>query len=732
MAAPDSSPANGHPASDSALQCLAVIARLHRVAADPRQLKREFGGTEKAVDATTVVRAARSLGLKSREIRTSLRRLSRSPLPAICPLQDGAMVVLARAGDEQVLIQDPRASRPQALSLEEFRERWSGRLILVTRRAGDDNPLRKFDISWFLPALKRYRRLFGEVLLASFFLQLFALATPLFFQVVVDKVLVHQGLTTLDVLAIGFLVVATFDVVLGGLRTYLFSHTTNRVDVELGAKLYRHLLALPMAYFEARRVGDSVARVRELDTIREFITGSALTLVIDLLFTGVFLAVMYAYSPVLFAVVAGSIPLYVLLSVLVTPVLRGRLNEKFRRGAENQAFLVESVSGIETVKALAVEPQMRNRWEEQLAGYVQASFRAANLGNIANQSASYINKIATLLILWLGARLVIEGQLTVGQLVAFNMLAGRVSGPILRLVQLWQDFQQAGISIQRLGDILNTPAEPGFNPNRATLPRVQGDVRLEHVTFRYRPDGPEVLKDLSLEVRAGEVIGLVGRSGSGKSTITKLIQRLHSPESGRVLVDGVDLRLVDTAWLRRNIGVVLQENRLFNRTVRENIALADPGLPMERVVAAARLAGAHEFILELPEGYDTVVGEQGANLSGGQRQRIAIARALITDPRILIFDEATSALDYESERIIQRNMARIVRGRTVFIIAHRLTAVRQAHRIVVMERGRIIEQGTHDELAAWSGQYARLLAMQNNDLELPAEGTPGVAAEATE
>ncbi len=732
MATPDASPAHIHPSPSSALQCLAVVARLHRVAADPQQLHREFASSERAVDATTVVRAARSLGLKARQIRTSLERLSRSPLPAICPLWDGAMVVLARVGDDQVLIQDPREPRPQAMGLKEFQTRWAGRLILITRRAGDDNSLRKFDISWFLPALKRYRRLFAEVLLASFFLQLFALATPLFFQVVVDKVLVHQGLTTLDVLAIGFLVVASFDVLLGGLRTYLFSHTTNRVDVELGAKLYRHLLALPMSYFEARRVGDSVARVRELDTIRDFITGSALTLVIDLLFTVVFLAVMYAYSPVLFAVVAGSIPLYVLLSVLVTPVLRGRLNEKFRRGAENQAFLVESVTGIETVKALAVEPQMRNRWEEQLAGYVRASFRAANLGNIANQAASYINKIATLLILWIGARLVIEGQLTVGQLVAFNMLAGRVSGPILRLVQLWQDFQQAGISIQRLGDILNTPAEPGFNPNRATLPRVRGDVRLEQVTFRYRPDGPEVLKDLTLEGRAGEVIGLVGRSGSGKSTITKLIQRLHSPESGRVLVDGVDLRLVDTAWLRRNIGVVLQENRLFNRSVRENIALADPGLPMERVMAAARLAGAHEFILELPEGYDTVVGEQGANLSGGQRQRIAIARALITDPRILIFDEATSALDYESERIIQRNMARIVRGRTVFIIAHRLTAVRQAHRIVVMERGRIIEQGSHDELLAAGGQYARLLAMQNSDLDLSADEPPGAVAQGVE
>ncbi len=494
--------------------------------------------------------------------------------------------------------------------------------------------------------------------------------TPLFFQVVIDKVLVHHGLTTLDVLAIGLLAISAFEVVLSGLRTYLFSHTANRVDVMLGAKLFKHLLALPIAYFEARRVGDSVARVRELESIRNFLTGSALTLVVDLFFTIVFFVVLYYYSPLLTAIVAGAIPFYVILSVVITPVLRKRLDEKFNRGAENQAFLVESITGIQTLKALAVEPSMQRRWEEQLAAYVSAGFKAGNLGNIASQVAGFINKVTTVLILWVGATAVMEGELSIGQLIAFNMIAGRVSGPILRLVQLWQDFQQAGISLQRLGDILNSPTEPGYNPSRAALPALQGKVEFDRVTFLYTPDRPEVLKNICLTVAPGEVIGIVGRSGSGKSTLTKLVQRLYVPESGRVLIDGVDLALIEPAWLRRQVGVVLQENYLFNRSVRDNIALSNPGIGMDQIIQVAQMAGAHDFILELPEGYDTLVGEHGGNLSGGQRQRIAIARALITQPKILILDEATSALDYESESIIQQNMQVICKGRTVFIQGH--------------------------------------------------------------
>ena len=546
----------------------------------------------------------------------------------------------------------------------------------MARRASLTDLSRRFDISWFLGAVHKYRRLLTEVLVASFFLQLFALISPLFFQVVIDKVLVHRTMSTLDVLIIGLVAVSIFEGVLGTLRTYVFAHTTNRIDVELGARLFRHLLALPIAYFQARRVGDSVARVRELENIRQFLTGSALTLVIDLFFTLVFLAVLFYYSPLLTYIVLASFPFYIGISAGATPLFRRRLEEKFRRGSENLAFLVESVTGVETLKAMAVEPQMQRRWEEQLAGYVAASFRVISLNNTASQAVQTINKLVVAATLYFGAKLVIEGGLTVGELVAFNMISGRVSMPVLRLAQMWQDFHQARLSVDRLGDILNTIPEPTFRPGRAALPPIRGQVTFEHVAFRYRIDAPEVLNDVSFSVEPGQIVGIVGSSGSGKSTLAKLIQRLYVPLSGRVLVDGVDLTMVDLAWLRRQIGVVLQENVLFNCSIRENIALADPTMSMERVIVAASLAGAHDFILELPEGYDTVVGERGSSLSGGQRQRIAIARALVTDPRILIFDEATSALDYESERAIQQNMNQICGGRTVFIIAHRLSTVR--------------------------------------------------------
>ncbi|MCO5761618.1 MAG: type I secretion system permease/ATPase, partial [Chromatiaceae bacterium] len=543
-------------------------------------------------------------------------------------------------------------------------------------------------------------------------LNLFALVTPLFFQVVMDKVLVHRGLTTLDVIAFGLLVVSIFEVLLSGLRSYVFAHTTSRIDVELGARLFRHLLHLPLGYFQARRVGDSVARVRELENIRAFLTGNSITVVLDVLFTVVFIGVMLFYSGWLTLVVLTSLPAYFLIALLTTPLLRARLHEKFNRGAENQAFLVETVSGIDTLKSMAVEPQMQRRWDTQLAGYVSAAFKSATMSTLAHESTSLVGKLVAVATLWLGARLVIEGQLTVGQLIAFNMLAMRVAQPIMRLAQLWTDFQQAGISVQRLGDVLNAPTETARA--KSCLPPIAGRISFDQVRFRYRPDMPEVLKDVSLEIAPGEVIGIVGRSGSGKSTLTRLIQRLYVPERGRVLVDGMDLSLVDAASLRRQIGVVLQENVLFNRTLRENIALADPGAPLEEVIAAAKLAGAHEFILELPEAYDTVVGEHGSTLSGGQRQRIAIARALMTQPRILIFDEATSALDYESERIIQQNMSAICRGRTVIIVAHRLSAVRHADRILVMDHGQIVEAGTHAELLQHeAGHYSRLHRLQH-------------------
>ncbi|WP_053981910.1 type I secretion system permease/ATPase [Marinagarivorans algicola] len=704
---------------DTGLRALVAVARFYQLPAEPEQLQHEFGEQGCTLSSTQLLQAAKALTLKAKAISASYEDIDAGTLPAIAKAKDGAYIILAKVAQNDtptpVLIQDLREQAPRAISVDEFKEIWSGEIILLSRKQTlTESLLKKFDISWFIPALIKYKKLFFEVLIASFFLQLAALITPFFFQIVMDKVLVHRGFTTLDVLAVGFFVVVLFEAFLGGFRSYLFSHTTSRVDVELGSKLFGHLLSLPLAYFEARQVGQNVARVRELDTIRNFITGTALTLIIDLSFVFIFIAVMWYYSPQLTWIVLATIPLYILLSLFITPMLRHRLDQKFKHGAENTAFLTESITGIGTVKSLAVEPQMRRKLEGHLSSYIHASFKSQNLNNIANQVAGFINKLMTLGIIWWGSHLVIDGGITVGQLIAFNMLAGRVSGPILKLVQLWQDFQQAGISVSRLGDILNAPREPGFNPNRSRMPSLIGAVTIEHVNFRYKPDGPRILDEVNLEAKPGEVIGIVGRSGSGKSTITKLIQRLYVPEGGRVLVDGIDLSMVDTAWLRRQIGVVLQENFLFTRTVRENIALIDPSLSMVQVVAAAKMAGAHDFITELPEGYDTMIGEQGSNLSGGQRQRLAIARALVTNPKILIFDEATSALDYESERLIQDNMESIVKGRTVFIIAHRLTTVRRCHRIIVMDKGRIVEQGPHRVLIDKKGYYAKLYGMQGN------------------
>jgi ATP-binding cassette, subfamily B, bacterial HlyB/CyaB len=698
-----------------ALQALTLIARLHHVACDAAALLHQLGRSPSdrfVVDDLLLV--AKQLGLRARRSSTAPDRLTLTPLPALALMKDGSLVVLAQCDGKRVLLQrfaDDAEQRPLIEPFTAFIEQWTGDLILITSRASLAGELAKFDFSWFIPSLVKHRRLLGEVLLVSMVLQLFALVSPLFFQVVMDKVLVHRGTSTLDVLVVGLVVVMLFESGLTVLRSYVFSHTTSRIDVELGSRLYRHLLNLPLSYFESRRVGDSVARVRELENIRSFLTGSALTLVLDVVFSVLFVAVMLLYSVKLTLIVLLSMPLYLLLSLAVVPVLRVRLEEKFSRGAENQALLVESITGAQTVKAGALEPVFARKWDQQLAGYVSASFRTQNLATAAREAVNVVGKLVSAAVLWFGAHAVMSGDLTVGMFVAFTMFANRVAQPIMRIAQMWTDFQQTGISVRRLGDILNTRTE--VPPQAvAQLPPVKGRITLDGVTFRYRPEAPPVLHAVSLDIRAGEVIGIVGRSGSGKSTLTKLVQRLYSPEQGRLLVDGIDIGLIDAAQLRRQVGVVLQENLLFNRSVRENIAIADPAAPLEAVMHAASLAGAQEFISELPQGYDTVVGEQGTGLSGGQRQRIAIARALFTNPRILILDEATSALDYESEAILHKNMAAICKGRTVIIIAHRLTAVRHANRIIAMDKGRIAEAGSHEALLQQNGLYARLWRMQ--------------------
>jgi subfamily B ATP-binding cassette protein HlyB/CyaB len=665
-----------------------------------------------------ILRAAKELGLKAKEAQVSYDRLNRLPMPALALMEDRKFNVLAKIDGDRVLVFDPLDGRPRLISKDEFLQRWQKRIILITYRKSVAPSEKPFGLSWFVPEIWKYRKPLYEVLTASLILQIIGLVTPVFTQVIIDKVLVHKGVTTLDVLAIGLITVVLFEALLNILRTYLFTHTTNRIDISLGTKLFRHLFSLPLKYFEVRRVGDTVARVRELENIRHFLTGAPLTSILDVMFIGVYLVVMFIYSTTLTFVVLGAMPLFALLSLIITPMLRHRLDERFNRGAEAQAFLVEMVTGAQTIKAMAVEPEVQKKWENLLANYVRASYKTSKLSGVAGSVGQLIDRGSTLAILWLGAHLVMRGDLTVGQLIAFQMLSGRVSGPVLRLVQLWQDFQQAGLSIRRLGDIFHSAPEPSLNVTKTRFPAIRGDVRLEGVRFRYRLDGPEIIRSINLDIKVGMILGIVGRSGSGKSTLAKLIQRLYLPESGRILIDGIDLALADPAWLRRQIGVVLQESFLFNGSVRDNIAFHYPQASMEEIIRVANLAGAHEFILELPEGYDTIVGERGTALSGGQRQRIAIARALLTNPRILIFDEATSSLDSESEAIIQRNLRQICRGRTVILIAHRLSTLRIAERIIVLEKGEIVELGTHDELMGRKGLYHHLQLQQNIELKM--------------
>ncbi len=698
---------------DTGLHCLLLISQYFRIATDADEILHDLGKTEGKLSSDEVLLAAKRLDFKTRRARFKLNRLSKAPVPVIAEMSDGTFVILHEVHKDKIIINDPRSTKLIELTPADFEKQWSGHLILLTTRANVTGAMRRFDLSWFIPEIVRYRRLLKEVLLATLFVQILALLSPVFFQLVIDKVLVHHGLTTLHVLIIGLAAVSLFEVILSGLRSYVTSHTSSKVDVSLGSRLFNHLMSLPISYFESHPAGQSISRVRELENIRAFLTGSTMSLSMDMLFIVVFFFVMWFYSPFMTLMVLASIPCYLLLWLVTMPLLKRRIEEKFARSAENETFLVESVNGIETLKSMALEPQIQRRWDDQLAGYTRASFEALKITNISTSIAQLIYRIVIATVLWYGAQLVIQGNITVGQLIAFIMLTACISIPALRLTKHLQDYQQLRVSINRLGDIMNLPVEADHETARSTLKDLEGSILFENVSFRYGPNEPEVLSGINIDVKPGEVIGIAGPSGSGKSTLIKLLQRLHTPESGRIMVDGIDIAMANPRWLRRQIGIVLQENVLFNRTVRENIALANPAMDFDQIVNAAKLAGAHDFIVKLPKGYDTVLVERGANLSGGQRQRVAIARALATDPRILIFDEATSSLDYVSEYVIEQNMADMAKGRTVFVVSHRLPAIRKASRIITIEQGSITEEGTHKELMRNNGRYAQLYKLQS-------------------
>ncbi len=697
---------------DSGMSCFLIVMRYYGISISKEQAENLVVlDADRCTDEIDIVHSAKALKLNARLNRLRLDKLKDVNAPIIAKDREGQFFIIAKSKDDKFMVLFPDNIQSEVKTKEELKKIWDGTAVVITQKSIFDKEA-VFGFKWFIPTILKYKKELVQVLVAVFVVQILGILTPVMTQVVVDKVLGNRSVSTLNVLAIGIAIVYIYELILGLAKNYVFTHTTNRIDVMLSYRLFKHLFALPLKYFESRRVGETVARVRELDSIRSFLTGTPLSSMIDMVFILVYIVVLMFYSPMLTIIVLCSIPVYAVLSAVVTPMFKKRLDEKFETGANTQSFLVEAVTGVQTVKAYALEPKFEKKWGDLQADYVRAGYRTTMVSSTAGSVGQFIQKIFDLLILFFGAKAVMDGKFTVGQLVAFRMLAGRVSGPVLRLVQLWQEYQQAALSVKRIGDIFNTRPEPIFYENQTTMPRIKGGIEFDKVRFRYNPQGSEIIKGISFKIEPGAIVGIVGRSGSGKSTISKLIQRMYVPEGGKISIDGMDIATVNPAMLRRQIGVVLQENFMFNGTVAENIAIHCPTASIEQIINAATIAGAHDFIMELPNGYNTIIGEKGVGLSGGQKQRVAIARAIINNPRILIFDEATSALDYESESIIQNNLKEICKDRTVLIIAHRLSTLKEAQKIMVIDKGSLVEYGSHDNLMRQNGLYSYLYNQQ--------------------
>lgn len=699
----------------TALYCMAALTRLKNERLSIDLLKRQFGHMREFTP-DDLIRGFKDVEMNARAVPLEKKSLAKIPFPGIVlmggqdadALSQGEYVVVHRLQGEEIYFQRLGEQQLMSISVDDFLKYSHGEIVLLTNANAKDAQEPEFGFRWFLHTIFKYKSIMRETLLASFFVQLFALVTPLFFMIIIDKVFAHNNLSTLNVLIFAMVVVSVFDVLLNGLRTYMMSHTTNRVDLELGMRLFKHMLALPLSYFESRRTGDTVARMREIESIRNFLTGSTLTLVIDLIFVVVFLAVMWLFSPTLALIVIVSLPLFFSVSLIMTPLMRDKLEDKHKKQDENQSFLVETIGGMETIKSGNVEPQQQAEWEKRLSDYTRCAFYSSNLSNLINQGTAFLSKTLTVILLFTGAKLVLGGDLSVGQLIAFNMLTGRVIQPIQRLAQIWQEFTGMRVSIKRVADILDAPTEPVMLKNKTEMPELKGEINLQHVSFQYTPESPMSLDDVSFDIKAGEVVGVVGSTGSGKTTLIKILQRLYTPTKGKILIDGINLVSVDGAWLRRQMGVVAQDFVLFNRSIRDNITLSDVTIEDDNVIEAAKLVGAHDMIMQLPNGYDTVLSERGRGLSTGQRQSIALARALVNNPKVLILDEATSALDYESEQRFQQRFKEIANGRTTFVVAHRLSTLRYADRILTIENGRLIENDSPQNLLKNGGRYAQL------------------------
>ena len=654
---------------------------------------------------------AELISLNAQLVTVPAASIGRLQAPAMISWQD-SFAILYEISEKTMVLGVPRQGILRQKT-SEFEKIWGEQGQVLLLQPTQYTQKQKFGLNWFLPYLSKYRHVLIEVLIASFFVQLFGLANPLMTQIIIDKVIIQNSAETLQVLGLFLVVIALFEAILTSLRTFLFVDTTNRIDLALGSEIINHLLRLPLRYFERRPVGELATRVNELENIRQFLTTTALTVVLDAVFSVIYILVMFIYSWQLTLVALATIPLFALLTGFVSPIVRKQLRTKAERNAQTQSYLVEVLSGIQTVKAQNIELRSRWQWQERYARYVSAGFKTVQTVTAASSTSQFLNQLSSLLVLWVGAYLVLQQDLSLGQLIAFRIIAGYVTSPLLRLTQLWQNFQETALSLERLADIVDTPMESDeADRTNISMPQIHGHVTFENVSFRFNPSGPMQLNNVSVEFEAGTFIGIVGQSGSGKSTMMKLLPRLYPLESGRILIDNYDISKVELYSLRRQVGIVPQDTLLFEGTIQENICLNYPEATNEEVIAAAKVAAAHDFIMNLPNGYNTNVGERGSALSGGQRQRIAIARTVLQNPNLLILDEATSALDYESERQVCLNLAEAFSDRTVFFITHRLSTIRNADKILMMDQGVVVEQGLHEELMAMKGRYYCLYRQQ--------------------
>tara|TARA_Y100001968_G_scaffold331041_1_gene384538 strand:- start:626 stop:3580 length:2955 start_codon:yes stop_codon:yes gene_type:complete len=655
-----------------------------------------------------------SMGLHSSGARLVPKTASR--LPALSLISWGESFAIVRRSDTNFLEIASPSDGILIIKPEKFEEVFDkGYIEILFLEKNEYTPENKFGIPWLLPTIKKYRGELIQVLIASFVVQLFGLANPLMMQVIIDKVISQRSLDTLQILGFALVIVTIMGGIISSLRTFLFNETTNRIDTRLGAEVIDHLLRLPLGYFDKRPVGELGSRVAELEKIRNFLTGQALTTIIDALFSLIYIIVMVIYSWLLTIVALGVVPIQILITLLGSPLIRRQIRDVAVENASTQSHLVEVLTGIQTVKAQNVERVSRWKWQELYARYISKSFQRTITTTALGETSKVLQQLSQLLVLWIGASLVLKGQLSLGQLIAFRIISSYVTQPLLRLSTIWQNIQELKVSFERLADIVDTKEETTeVDKSKIPLPSIKGSVEFEDISFAFKKGQINILKNINLSIKAGEFIGIVGQSGSGKSTLMKLLPRLYKPQSGRIKIDGYDIDKVELYSLRRQIGIVPQEPLLFAGSVNNNIALTDPEASSDEIIKATKIANAHDFVMNLKDGYSTEVGERGAGLSGGQKQRIAIARTLLSNPKLLILDEATSALDYETEKKVCDGLKEFCTNSTVFFITHRLSTVKNADKIIMLHEGNVAEVGTHHELMSLQGRYYALYLQQES------------------